>query len=141
MSCQNQNDKVYLDLMNQRTENDKKMISQYDCIVYERTYPDSLLSMLPPSQRIGFPAKQTVDLAVSYQLNPTAQSVKAAQGQSNTTNKAPYPPACGFNKYDRTQLCSRTTPGPYSNLDIAYNPLAGSSCINLGQDLNFQYGK
>lgn len=140
MSCKNQNDEVYMDLMNQRTEHDKRMLSQYDCIVYEKTYPDSLISMLPPGVRVGFPAKQTVDLAVSYQLNPTMQSIKAAQGNSNTTNKGVYPPTCGYDNFNKTQMCHQATPYPYANLDIAYNPTAGSTCVNLGQDLNFQYG-
>jgi hypothetical protein len=139
MTCRNQDDEVYLSLMNQRTQYDKDMIRQYNCINFVKTYPESLLSMVNPTQRARVSATQNIDLAVSYQLNPTAQTVKAAQGQSNTTNKAPYPPSCGFDKIDRSKMCSHMTPGPYANLNIAYNPTSGSSCINLGQDLNL-YG-
>ena len=136
MSCRNQNDEVYLDLMSQRTQYDKDMIKQFNCINYVKTYPESLLSMMNPKDRTRISASQNVDLAVSYQLNPTAQSVKSAQGQSSTTNKGAYPPACGYDNYDRSKLCNNMTPGPYPSIDIAYNPTVGSSCINLGQDLN-----
>ena len=37
MTCRNQDDKVYLDLMNQRTQYDKDMIKQYNCINYVKT--------------------------------------------------------------------------------------------------------
>lgn len=140
MSCKNQNDEVYMDLMNQRTQYDKDQIKQYNCINFERTYSDSMVSMLAPSVRTNFQQTKSIDLGVSYQLNPTAASVKAAQGSSSTTNKGVYPPKCGFDQYDKNQLCSQSTPGPYASLDIAYNPTIGSKCINLGQDLNFQYG-
>jgi hypothetical protein len=139
MTCRNQDDKVYLDLMNQRTQYDKDMIKQYNCINYVKTYPESLLSMVNPKDVARIPATRTVDLAVSYQLNPTAQTVKAAQGYSSATNKGAYPPSCGFDKIDKSKLCSNMTPGPYYSLYLAYNPTSGSNGINLGQDLNL-YG-
>jgi len=141
MTCKNQDDEVYLSLMNQRTQHDKDMINQYNCINYVKTYPQSLVSMMAPNDRPTFPATQTIDTNISYQLNPTVQSIKMAQGMSNSTNKGAYPPNCGFDRVDRQLLCDQQTPYPYANLDFAYNPTSGSKCINLNQDLNFQYQK
>lgn len=144
MSIKNQDDEVYNDLMNQRSEHDKKMINQYNCINYVMSYPPSLVGMLPPQARQTFPATQVVDTNISYQLNPTVNSVKMVQGIANKTNQGnPYPPsaACGYNRIDQSLLCDHQTPYPYAPLDFAYNPTVGSRYINLGQDLNYQYGK
>jgi len=142
MSCKNQDDEVYLDLMNQRTPHDKKMIEQYNCINYTMSYPPSLVSMLPPQAQVQFQPMQVINTDISYQLNPTAQSIDMAKGMSNTTNSGnPYPPSCGFNRVDKSLLCNRQTPNAYPNLDFAYNPISGSRCINLNQDLNYQYSK
>lgn len=136
MSCQNQNDEVYMDLMNQRTAYDKDMIKQYNCVNFQMKYPQSLLSMLPPDVRVGFPSVRSFNPSVDYQLNPTMQSVKAAQGSSQDVNV--YPPACGFANMPQN-LCQNQTSYYYPGLDYAYNPTVGSKCINLGQDLNLQY--
>ena len=142
MSCKNQDDEVYLDLMNQRSMHDKKMIEQYNCINYVMSYPPSLVSMMAPPARAQFQPTQVVDTNITYQLNPTPQSIAMAQGMSNKTNKGnPYPPSCGFDRIDRNLLCDRQTPNAYPNLDFAYNPLSGPRCINLNQDLNYQYSK
>ena len=137
MTCKFENDEVYLELMNKRSEHDKKMIQLYNCANFEMTYPKSLVSMMAPVAQKSFQATQMYDPAVQYQLAPTPASVNAVKGVSSSTNA--YPPSCGFDKVQDASVCGLMTPYPYPNLDIAYNPTAGSKCINLNQDLNLQY--
>ena len=140
MTCKYNMDPVYLDLMNQRTQHDKKMIQQYNCVQFQKTYEPSIVGMLPPVSRASFQAVQMVNPAVSYQLNPTTESIQRAQGIDSKVNSN-YPPNCGFNKFIPSDVCDYTTPYTYPALDFAYNPTSGSRCINLGQDLNLQYNQ
>ena len=139
MSCKYDMDPVYLNLMSLRTENDKKMIQEFNCVSYERKFAPSIVGMLPPSARKTFQPVQAVNPSVSYQLNPTAQSIANAKGNDSTANV--YPPNCGFNKFVKSDVCDHMTPYTYPALDFAYNPTSGSRCINLGQDLNLQYNQ
>jgi hypothetical protein len=129
------NDKVYLELMRARTPNDQNMIQNYNCSNYKMSYPNPILSMLPPNKRASFSGISTLNFDSMYQLNPDKESIKMAGLSSSNNNK--YPPSCGF---DQTPpgLC-RETPGGYYNLASAYNPMSGSKCVNYGQDLNLQY--
>ena len=129
-------DKVYLDLMNQRTQRDKEQLMTYNCVNFERQYPQGLVSMLPPQNRASFSGKQLVNPAALYQLNPTPESIKMAGTVSSSKNV--FPPSCGFANVPQG-LCAKQTPYSYPNLEYAYNPTSGSKCINYGQDLNLQY--
>lgn len=139
MSCKYDMDPVYLDLMNQRTQHDKEMIQQYNCVSYQKKFEPSIVGMLPPSAQKTFQPVQMVNPSVSYQLNPTMQSIANAKGNDSTANA--YPPTCGFNKFVKSDICDHMTPYSYPALDFAYNPTSGSRCINLGQDLNLQYNQ
>jgi len=140
MSMNLADNEVYMDLMNQRTDNDKKMIMQYNCADYTRTYPQSLVSMMSPANQAGFVSTQTVNPAMMYMLNPTVSEVAKMKANSSGNDKT-YPPKCGYDKPDPRLICDHQTPYGYDNLGLAYNPTCGSKYINLNQDLNLQYLK
>ena len=79
MTCKYEMDPVYLELMNARTDYDKMMIKQYNCVSYQQTVSPSLVSMLPPDARASFQPTKMVNPSVSYQLNPTEMSMKNAE--------------------------------------------------------------
>jgi hypothetical protein len=136
MTCKSVDDQVYKSLMAQRTPYDKENISRYNCTVYNLNYPKSLVNMLSPKDKASFNPSQQVDPNMLYQLNPTAYSLKMAEGASSAKNG--YPPSCNYGKHDKG--CSQN-PNPYYDLSTAYDPMSGSQCINYGQDLNLQYVK
>lgn len=140
MSCKYDMDPVYLDLMNQRTQHDKEMIQQYNCVSYQKKFEPSIVGMLAPSVQKTFNPVTTFSPSVHYQLNPTTQSIANAKGNDSNVNSV-YPPTCGFNKFVKSDVCDHMTPYSYPALDFAYNPTSGSRCINLGQDLNLQYNQ
>ena len=133
MTCKSVDDQVYKSLMDQRTPFDKENIMKYNCTVYNLNYPKSLINMLSPTDQASFSQSQQVDPNMLYQLNPTAYSLKMAEGGSSAKNG--YPPACNYGK---NKGCSHN-PEPYYELSTAYDPMSGSQCINYGQDLNLQY--
>ena len=133
MTCKSVDDQVYKSLMDQRTPFDKENIMKYNCTVYNLNYPKSLINMLSPKDQASFSQSQQVDPNMLYQLNPTAYSLKMAEGGSSAKNG--YPPACNYGKH---KGCSHN-PEPYYELSTAYDPMSGSQCINYGQDLNLQY--
>lgn len=130
MTCNPQNNKVYMDLMNDRTENDKRMIAQYNCQNFTLSYPPALTSMLSPSARASFVPVKTVN-PMSYSLSPNSVG-------ANSTSSS-YPPNCGYTPVDKNLLCNGEMPTPYASLGLAYNPTVGSKCIDLNQALNLQY--
>ena len=131
---------VLMELMMSRTDNDKKMIMQFNCADYTKTYPQSLVSMMSPADQTSFAATQSYNPSFEYALNPSVAEVVSMKANSTGNNKV-YPPKCGYNHPDPRLICAHQTPYGYNSLGLAYNPNAGARYINLNQDLNLQYVK
>lgn len=129
------NNPVYKDAFDSRSENDKDMIKMYNCKTLQLSYPQSIVSMLPPAQQSVFKKPAIINPSIYYQLNPTPDSIQQSAGNSVNENQN-YPPRCGF--FKNLNHCERETPYAYPTLPLAYNPTVGYKYINLGQDLNLQ---
>ena len=119
--------------MDIRTQHDKEQMKAYNCVMYKRVVQPSITSMLAP--QVNFNPVKMVDPSLSYQLNPSPESLSLARGLSSSSN--PTYPACS-NEWNKpsTHVCKMHEPYAYYYLSDAYNPQSGSQAINYGQSLN-----
>lgn len=98
------------DLLNGRTENDKKNMQLYKNENATIVRPPSLISTLAPQFRAQYLLPKPINTSAMYSYTP-------------------MPPMASKG------VC--VTPGPYYTLGVAYNEQVGPDCINFGQDLNY----
>lgn len=123
--------------MDLRTQNDKEQMMKYNCAMYQRSYQHCVTSMLSPQDNVSFKPVKMVDPALSYQLNPTPESLALARGLSSGS-KPTYPPCNPEWNKPSMHVCKMHEPYAYYYLSDAYNPMAGSQAVNYGQNLNMK---
>lgn len=99
-----------VDLLNGRTENDKKNMQLYkneNAIILR---PRALIDTLAPNLRAIYSVPKSINASAIYSYTP-------------------MPPMASKG------VC--VTPGPYYTLGVAYNEQVGPDCVNFGQDLNY----
>ena len=98
------------DLLNGRTENDKKNMQLYKNENATLVRPRALIDTLPQQFRAQYLLPKPINTSAIYSYTP-------------------MPPMASKG------VC--VTPGPYYTLGVAYNEQVGADCINFGQDLNY----